>query len=733
MQELQDLLKQYWGYDEYRPLQAEAIACVMQARDSVVVLPTGGGKSLCFQLPAVALPGMAVVVSPLISLMKDQVDQLTECGIAAACINSAMTQDERVRVNRDVREGRLDLLYVSPERVAMPSFIAYLRDVQVSFVVVDEAHCISQWGHDFRPEYRELSRLRDAFPDIHMHAYTATATEHVRADIARELHLHEPEILVGSFDRPNLTYRVRQRQGRQREVRAIIDRHAGEAGIVYCIRRSDVDSLCMELDTAGYRALPYHAGLDDEVRKANQEAFIRDETDIIVATVAFGMGIDKPNVRYVIHAGMPKSVEHYQQESGRAGRDGLEAECCLLFTGGDYGIWKYIVEQSEDEDAAAIGLQKLNEMYRYCTQVACRHRALLAYFDETYAKDRCGACDFCLDEVDVAKDSKEVAAAIFQCVSELGSMAGPSYTALVLCGSTEQRVTSKGHDNLASYGVLADRGQASVRGWIEQLAAQGYMEKVGEYHVLQLTPKAHADDAAPRLAKPVKRETAAKKKKAAVGDSWEGVDEGLFEALRKLRHSKAQERGVPAYVIFGDKSLRDMARKRPTKSKEFMDVHGVGRTKCKKFGDFFIKAIREYCTEHGLEIGPQEQQAEPAASDAQATTAVMATAATRPTSREEMQERAGGLFAEGHSIEAVGGMLRLRPTTVENCLERYIAQHGFTDPSPWVDAQVHERVREATTHTNDTRLKHLFQVFDGEVTYRELRISLACLRNEMAG
>ena len=340
MEQLRSILRKTWGFEDFRPLQAEAMTSVLTDRDSVVVLPTGGGKSLCFQAPALAMDGLAVIVSPLISLMKDQVDALAENGVPAACVNSTLTQDDKRRVADEIRAGRLKLLYLSPEKLMTERTLQFLRETPLSFFAIDEAHCISDWGHDFRPEYRMLKALKETFPSIGVHAYTATATERVRHDIARELSLKEPEILVGSFDRPNLVYRVARRSDLLGQVREVIDRHPNDSGIIYCIRRADVDSLTANLADAGLSALPYHAGLDDDTRRQNQDDFINDRARIIVATVAFGMGIDKSDVRYVIHAGAPKSLEHYQQESGRAGRDGLEAECCLFYTGADFLTWR---------------------------------------------------------------------------------------------------------------------------------------------------------------------------------------------------------------------------------------------------------------------------------------------------------------------------------------------------------------------------------------------------------
>jgi len=579
------------------PLQKEAIQCVAGGRDSIVVLPTGGGKSLCFQAPAVTMPGLALVVSPLISLMKDQVDALIECGVPAARMDSSQSAREQSEIRGRILNDGLKLLYVSPERMVMDSFINLLRKKTLSLIAVDEAHCVSMWGHDFRPQYRQLGLLKEAFPGVAVHAYTATATQRVRSDIGEQLRLQNPSVLVGSFDRPNLVYKVQRRDHQLKQVCDVLNRHKNESGIIYCIRRADVDKLCAALQSRGYKTAPYHAGMTDEDRKRNQELFIQERVDIIVATIAFGMGIDKSNVRYVLHTGMPKSIEHYQQESGRAGRDGLEAECCLLFSGADYGIWKSILNDL-DPEFRDISYKKLSAMYRYCTGVTCRHEAIVSYFGQTLSRADCAACDVCLDRLDTVKDPLVTAQKILSCVVRLDQRFGADYTSKVLTGSREQRILDNGHDSLSTFGILSDFPIKVAREWTEQLVAQNYLEKTGEYNVLSVTEKGWRvlkGNETPRLLKQAEK---AVKKSIAEQVSWREVDKGLFDQLRKLRIEIAISKKVPAYIVFSDATLRDIARRMPLTLDDFLLVKGVGERKCSEYGRAFVAAVKKFCKEN---------------------------------------------------------------------------------------------------------------------------------------
>jgi len=601
MQEsFEEVLKKYWGFGGFLPHQKEAISCVCSGRDSIVVLPTGGGKSLCFQAPAMLLAGLTVVVSPLISLMKDQVDSLVESGIAAARLDSTLSQSERSEILAELRRGGVKILYISPERLLMEGFLDFLKTQGIASVAIDEAHCVSMWGHDFRPEYRQLRALREILPTIPIGAYTATATDQVRHDIKNQLGLDQPRILVGEFDRPNLLYRVRRRSNTLKQVAEVLDRYRGESGIIYCIRRADVDRMFNQLTARGYSVSPYHAGMGAEDRKRSQEAFIEEETETIVATVAFGMGIDKSNVRYVVHAGMPKSLEHYQQESGRAGRDGLEAECILFYTGADYVIWRGILEETEPA-AKEIALTKLGRMYRYCGGVSCRHKAVVEYFGQELDKQNCQACDICLGEVKGIPDALVVAQKILSSVLRQGERFGADYTSGVLVGSREERILSNRHDQLSTYNILGGHPKSAVRDWVEQLIEQGCVARVGEYGVLQLSNKGRQvlkGGERPLLLGLVKKKAAPKH--PSVVDSWEGVDPGLFEALRKLRRQLASERSIPAYIVFGDAALRDMARKRPTSPEDLLQVTGVGEKKLEQYGELMLEVIRDYCRVNSL-------------------------------------------------------------------------------------------------------------------------------------
>jgi ATP-dependent DNA helicase RecQ len=593
--QLRPILRRYWGYDEFRPLQAEAMRAVVEGCDSLVVLPTGGGKSLCFQAPALAMPGLAVVVSPLIALMKDQVDALVDCGVPAACVNSTLAFDERRRIAEEIRAGRLKLLYLAPERLLTGRTLQFLQSVPLSFIAVDEAHCISEWGHDFRPEYRGLRLLKEKFPSVGLHAYTATATPHVRDDIVRELRLAEPEIIVGSFDRPNLVYRARRRGKLFEQIREAVDRHPNDSGLVYCIRRTDVEEIAGSLAEAGYSALPYHAGMSDDDRRRNQEAFINDRAKIIVATVAFGMGIDKSDVRYVIHAAAPKSLESYQQESGRAGRDGLEAECLLLYSAADFRTWRKL--QSElPPQALEIAMTLLTGIDSYCSSVSCRHRAIVKYFGQELPGQNCGACDVCLNELELVDDGLVLSQKILSCVKRVGENFGGEYVALVLTGSQDQRIIGHGHERLSTWGIMAEHNKKSIRGWIDQLVNQNFLRKAGEFNVLQLTEagwQVLRGERTPRLLKPAPRRETEKQSRAAL-ESWEGVDRDLFERLRAFRRSKADERGVPPFIIFSDATLRDLARVRPTTVDQLPSIHGIGAKKQAEYGAELLVEINDY-------------------------------------------------------------------------------------------------------------------------------------------
>jgi ATP-dependent DNA helicase RecQ len=591
-------LKQYWGYDTFLYLQEETIQSILGGRDSVTLLPTGGGKSLCFQLPALLMEGMAVVISPLISLMKDQVDALNDIGIDAVCLNSSMTLENQRAVIRRIEDKEIKILYLSPERLKMEPTVDLLKSVELSFFVIDEAHCISHWGHDFRADYRNLGSIKDVFEGINVHSFTATATGEVQTDIVEQLGLIEPDTHIGNIDRANLVYRVAQRVDVMRQVVDTISRHKDEPGIIYCPKRKDVDTLSQELNDAGYNTVPYHAGMSDEERHKNQDLFLSEDIDIIVATIAFGMGIDRSNLRFIIHTGMPKSIEHYQQETGRAGRDGLPAACYMLYGGGDYRLWSFFAEKSPNRQVL---MKKLSDIYNFCAQPKCRHKDLVEYFGQSYDKDNCSACDYCLKEIDMVEDALIIGQKILSCVARVGQRGygfGAGHVTDVLKGKLTEKIESLEHHELSTFGIMPDETAVFIRYMIEQLVGQGYLARDGEYSTLSVTEKGMQllrGELIPDLAKPLtrKRKKEISKKRAERKELvWGDIDWDLFQLLREKRAELARKQRVPAYIIFGDQSLQDMAAKKPDSKEQFAQIYGVGETKLNKYAEAFLQVIK---------------------------------------------------------------------------------------------------------------------------------------------
>ena len=603
---LHESLERWFGFSSLRPLQKEAVDAALDGRDALVVLPTGGGKSLCYQLPALVLDRLTVVVSPLIALMQDQVDGLRLNGVPAAASHSNLSAAGRRELNQLIDSGELRILFVAPERLFREDFLQWLTQQDVAAIAIDEAHCISQWGHDFRPEYRRISELRERFPGVPMHAYTATATPQVREDICEQLQLQDPAVLIGTFDRPELTYRVLPRQGLIDQVVEGIGRHGDTATIIYCISRKDTETLAKQLKSRKIEAEAYHAGLSAGERTRISADFRAERLNVVCATVAFGMGIDRSDVRLVVHAAMPKSLEHYQQETGRAGRDGLPSECLLLYSGADAAKWRMIVqrggEEYGDDETVRAQLALLNHMQRFAGRARCRHRSLSEYFGQDYNEPSCGACDVCLNELDLVPDSHVTAQKILSAVARTGQRYGASYVIDVLRGSKNEKVMQRGHNEIPTFGLLKDLPAMRLGNFIDQLIDESVLVRTdGEYPVLVLneasaevlrstrqielrSPKGGLDQ------KPRRRRSAAG---TSVARELNGPEHEVFDRLRAVRRKLASDLGVPPYVVFSDATLEELARERPTTRSQMLDIKGVGPKKLDSFGPQFLEALAE--------------------------------------------------------------------------------------------------------------------------------------------
>ncbi len=605
-----EILKARFGHDGFLPLQEDVIDNVLAGGDSIVLMPTGSGKSLCYQLPALLLDGVTLVVSPLIALMKNQVDALTAKGVSAAFINGTMSFREILDVQEAARGGRIDILYVSPERLAVQRFREFLRTLNIGLIAIDEAHCISEWGHDFRPDYRNLRELRDEFPNSPVMALTATATERVRADIAEQMDMVDAPRFVTSFNRTNLTYRVRPKRRSFDSLVQLLRRHDGEPAIIYCFSRKDTEELAESLSLSGFKAMAYHAGLEDDVRRVTQDRFLSDDANIVVATIAFGMGIDKPDIRLVVHYDLPKTMEGYYQETGRAGRDGQPSECVLFFSHRDKMKQKFFINKIEDAVEHKNAEARLEKMAAYGTATTCRRRLLLEYFGEDWQQENCGGCDVCLsegpagarngqkteEEQETPFDGTEIAQKVLSAVVRTGGRFGAAHVVNVLRGSRSRRVLELGHDKLSVYGIARGMARDELRDVIDQLVAKELLMKAtGDYPTLGLTESGKEFLKSRGSVTLVKRSIGRSEPSSPVHPA----DSDLFEKLRVVRRKLADAQGKPAYAVFSNATLLEMASVMPETPNDMLKIKGVGLTRFEQFGAHFITAIADHVGSNG--------------------------------------------------------------------------------------------------------------------------------------
>lgn len=591
------ILQKYFGYTSFYPLQEDIIKESLGQRDVFVLMPTGGGKSLCYQLPALLFDGVTIVISPLIALMKDQVDGLLANGIPATFINSSLSYGEIDIKKRSLSNNEVKILYIAPERLVMPEFLQFLQRLKVCLFAIDESHCISEWGHDFRPEYRQLKLLKERFPKVPIMALTATATPVVQEDIITHLKLSDCRIFKASFNRKNLHYQIKPKDNPYYQILHYLKGRQKDSGIIYCQSRKTVERLSTSLQKDGYRALPYHAGLTAEARTENQERFIREDVEIIVATIAFGMGINKPNVRYVIHYDLPKSIEGYYQETGRAGRDGLKSDCILFFSYADMFKIEYFINQKTDEGERQVAYRQLREMANYCESNVCRRRLLLAYFGEKLDEPNCRSCDVCLEPKE-RFDGTIAAQKILSCVYRVGERFGINYVIDILQGSKNQKIVQNQHNTIKTYGAGKEYSKSQWQAFVRELIQLGYLRLDGDkYPVLKLQEKCRNVLLSSEKVFLIKPEEQISVQKIDAGEDYDRL---LFERLRTLRKTLADQEGVPPYVIFHDTSLKEMSIYYPQSLLGLRKISGVGDQKLMKYGKVVLKEIADYCEQHHI-------------------------------------------------------------------------------------------------------------------------------------
>ncbi len=709
------VLREVFGYDSFRPLQEEVIQRVLNKKDTLVVMPTGGGKSLCYQIPALLFDGLTVVVSPLISLMKDQVEQLESSGVKAVCLNSSIPFHEYQQNVDLIKQGEAKLLYLAPETLLKPRTQTLLSEVNVDCLTIDEAHCISEWGHDFRPEYRQISELRSTRAigkDAVCLALTATATPRVQQDIKKNLELGDSEAFIASFDRGNLFLEIAEKQDPFEQTLHFLEQHKQQSGIIYCFSRRQVDELSMDLAGQGYSVRPYHAGLTETERTGNQEAFIRDDVDIMVATIAFGMGINKPDVRFVIHYDLPQNIESYYQQIGRAGRDGLRADCLLLFSYSDIGKINYFINQKSPEEQK-VARAHLDALLHFVESTDCRRITLMDYFGETYRSDVCEMCDNCVNEDSEKQDLTIPAQKFLSCVVRTGELFGSNHIIDVLRGSKAQKILKHRHDHLSTYGIGHD---LSKRQWVRlsrQLIHEGYVNQDPEYGSLKL------ESTAADILKGNKKifgsvgERRVSKSGRYSGSSFQQdleYDETLFELLRKKRKLLADGEQLPPYAIFPDATLMEMAAYFPQSKESLLRIYGVGAAKLDKYGSRFLKLIQDYCKEYDIRERPKQVPSRPS-----------------QRSKRRRHHQVGEAFNEGHSIAELTKQFSVKPGTIIQHLEKYSLEgnplriDGMTEALTLSQEQ-QELVLKVFEKEGNEMLRPVYDALDESVSYDELRL-----------
>ncbi|EKE15607.1 MAG: hypothetical protein ACD_11C00117G0003 [uncultured bacterium] len=717
---METILKKYFGFDEFRPLQREIIENVLNKRDTFVLMPTGGGKSLCYQLPALKFPGITLVISPLIALMKDQVDFLKASGVAAEFLNSSLSGDEIQRIQKEIKEGKVKILYIAPERMASNGFENFLQNLKPSLIAVDEAHCISEWGHDFRPDYRNLRRLKDIFPGVPIMALTATATEKVRQDILNQLNFENPNIFISSFNRDNLFFRVIEKKNSFEKLLKLLENRRKESVIIYCFSRKDTENLALNLRSEGFSALAYHAGLDSAKRKKTQEDFIQDKINIIVATIAFGMGIDKPDVRMVVHYTFPKSLEGYYQEVGRAGRDGLPAECVMFYTFADARKHRYFINVMDDENLKRQTERKLQEVMDYADLNSCRRRHILSYFGEKYEKENCGGCDHCLSGKEMF-DATVVAQKILSAIIRCGFRFGAGYIVDILKGKNSKQIRERGHSKLSVYGIVNDFSEGQLFEIIKSLIGVQLIEKEsGDYPILRLTGKGkkflHSKEKL-SLSKP-KEEVFDDRLK--IKDALE-YDGRLFEKLREVRKKLAGELNVPPFVVFSDVSLREMAYYFPINENNFLKIAGVGEQKLKNFGKIFLDEINKYARENNIE--PKDFSISPRKESVKKKSGVKSISGTYRITQEFLEEKM--------PVAAIAKKRAVTEGTIVAHIEKIISfgkNVGIEHLKP--KPEVFNEIKKAFDNCGQGALSPVYKYLNEKYSYDIIRLVRIFLKNK---